>query len=191
MKNIYFTLIASLFLIGCKSGNTKAENAIPDSPAVVGTTPNIVSQPVIDTATKFFKGAWFDIRYPANFVVKPSLISKANNKEGYESVFFTSPDGDVIFYVFSPWWSGKATDISLKAGEKLISKDSADDGLQRTVKSWTIEANDKSYLRSYQEIIMDDHINMVFGIQYKDEAAYNKYKVQYIAFKESLNRYIE
>lgn len=144
-----------------------------------------------DTTTKRFNGAWFDISYPASFTATPSLRS-TTSKEGFESVFFTSPDGEVIFYVFSPQWGGEPTDIDLKKGELLISQDSsANEDLQREVKHWTIEATDKSYRRSYEETIMDQHINWVLGIQYKNEAAYKKYQQQYLAFKKSLLQYAD
>jgi hypothetical protein len=54
---------------------------------------------------KLYKGAWFDIMYPAGFTVRPSIKS-STSAEGYDSVFFASPDGKVEFYISSPQWRG-------------------------------------------------------------------------------------
>jgi hypothetical protein len=141
--------------------------------------------------TKTFSGAWFDIKYPAKFKAKPSLKS-ASSATGCESATFTSPDNSVQFYVFSPQWSGTASDIDLKKNEKMIEQkiDTSGEHREKILKNWTIMANDSSYCRSYQEKANTDlSVNYVIGIKYKDKAAYEKYKKQYLAFKASLIQY--
>ncbi len=140
--------------------------------------------------TKTFKGAWFDIKYPSSFSVNPSLRS-ATDANGYESAFFESPDHLVEFYVFSPQWRGEATDIVLKTSEKLTGTKTETSG-NTTIKWWTIAAKNGSYTRSYQE--KTDNLantNWVIGIKYKNQAAFNKYKKQYLAFKSSLVQYAD
>lgn len=140
--------------------------------------------------TKTFKGAWFDIKYPSAFKVKPSLKS-ATNTNGYESAFFESPDRLVEFYVFSPQWRGEATDIELKTSEKITGDKTETTG-NTTIRWWTIAAKNGSYTRSYQE--KTDNIsntNWIIGIKYKNQAAFNKYKKQYLAFKSSLVQYAD
>lgn len=177
--------IAIIVLTACQLGVNENQDSAKNSIAE-NDTPARAAQVV---KTRLFKGAWFDINYPENFTAEPSLTS-ATNPEGYESAVFTSPDGDVAFYIFSPQWSGEATDIAIRADEKLISKDSVYTPEKRsTIFHWTIEANDKSYRRSYQEVRMDENINWIFGIKYKNEAAYDKYKEQYLAFKNSIIQY--
>lgn len=66
-----------------------------------------------------YKGAWFDIEYPASFKVENSLKSSTSS-EGFDSAFFTSPDGKVQFYIFSPQWSGKPGDIKIQENEKML-----------------------------------------------------------------------
>lgn len=100
--------------------------------------------------TKTFKGAWFDIKYPAPFTAKGSLKSATSDK-GYESAFFESPDHTVEFYVFAPQWSGNPTDISLKNNVKVLSTDTQNTGTQVS-RWWTIVAKNGSYTRSYQEL---------------------------------------
>jgi hypothetical protein len=98
--------------------------------------------------TKTFQGAWFEVKYPQDFKAKGSLDSETS--DGFDSVIFTSPDGTVSFYVYSPQWSGEATDISLQPNEKLAST-KADNTDSKSVEWWTIVANDQTYTRSYQK----------------------------------------
>ncbi len=137
-----------------------------------------------------FKGAWFEVKYPASFTAKPSLKA-ASAVNGYESAFFESPDKLVEFYVFSPQWSGDASDILLKSTEKMTSTKTQTSGHQ-LLKWWTIAAKDGSYTRTYQEK-RDSLANTgwVIGIKYKQQSAFNKYKTQYLAFKSSLVQYAD
>ena len=64
-----------------------------------------------------YKGAWFEIDYPKIFTVKPSIPS--STPDLYDSAYFISPDKKVTFYVFSPQWSGDATDISLNKNTEV------------------------------------------------------------------------
>lgn len=193
MKNWLF-----IFLLAMSCGNNtepqKPADATPDTTVVRLSKDSLAS---LNTALpgepgiKIYKGAWFAISYPEAFTVQPSLPS-ATSSEGNESAFFTSPGGEVSFYVFSPQWSGTPTDIALQPNEKIISRDSSYSQERRSMAiNWTIEANDKTYRRSYQEIKMDENINWIFGIKYKDEAAYNKYKQDYINFKNSIIQYAD
>lgn len=139
---------------------------------------------------KTYNGAWFAINYPSDFTVKPSMKSLTFT-EGFDSAIFTSPDSTVSFYVFSPQWSGKPSEISVRSNE--IMTDSITEGLEEgiTVNEWTIEAKDKSYKRSYQEVIRQDNINWIVGLQYTSDAAYRKYRQQYLNFKNSLMQYAD
>ena len=53
--------------------------------------------------TKTYETSWFSAAYPTSFFVKGSLPS-TTDEEGFDSALFTSPDGEVEFYVFSPQW---------------------------------------------------------------------------------------
>ena len=60
-----------------------------------------------------YKGAWFEIKYPPGFKVKPGQKS-ATRVDGYDSAYFVSPDHNVVFYVFSPQWQGKAREADVE-----------------------------------------------------------------------------
>ena len=148
------------------------------------------------TLTKTYKGAWFDVKIPSNFSIKPSKKSSS----GYESVFFESPDKLVEFYVFSPQSFGKTEDIYVKpAKELLVSKEIKDNGKSPSlfpsiITNYSIKAIDGSYLRTFQEtaeINGDTVVYLITGIKYKSEIEYNKYKQDYINFKKSLIRYAD
>lgn len=152
-------------------------------------TASILLLTSLHAQTKTYKGAWFDISYPASFKAKGS--QKSSSADGYESAVFKSPDQLVEFYVFSPQWSGTPTDIELKTTEKLMSTKSDTTGQQIT-RWWTITAKNNSYIRSYQEKKDESlNVNWVIGIKYKNQQTYTKYKKQYAAFKASLTQYAD
>jgi hypothetical protein len=150
----------------------------------------LMSITVLCAQTKVFKGAWFDIKYPATFTARPSLpVGSAAN--ACESAFFLSPDRLVEFYVFSPQWSGEPSDIALKGTETLASTRTESSGTSIST-WWTITDKAGAYTRSYHEKRDTmSNTNLVFGVKYKDITAYNKYKEQYVAFKASLVQYAD
>jgi hypothetical protein len=138
-----------------------------------------------------FKGAWFEIKYPPNFRVKPSLKS-TTAVNGYDSAFFLSPDQKVEFYVFSPQWSGEPTDIEMIPGqETLISEDFEREG-HKKIRMVTVKDKGGTYLRSWIDIQDTmSHTRLVFGYRYKDQSAYIKYKKEYLLFKSSLQQFAD
>jgi hypothetical protein len=135
-----------------------------------------------------FKGAWFNIDYPPNFTVKPSMTS--SSASGYDSAFFVSPDGLVTFYVYSPQWSGEPKDIEQsKQTEKVISK-STKEGVDRLVREVTIRARNGSYTRSFVDT-KGENTRLVFGIKYANKKAYKKYLSDYKRFKKSLQQFAD
>jgi hypothetical protein len=148
----------------------------------------IVSQ-VIMAQTKTYNGAWFDIKYPSNFLAKGSL--KSSTSDGFESAVFKSPDNLVEFYVFSPQWNGEAIDILLDSKEKLSSSKSQINGNVET-KWWTIISVNGSYSRSYQQKYNESqNKKWIIGIKYKNSSALEKYKKKYALFKSSLKQYAD
>lgn len=137
-----------------------------------------------------YKGAWFDIEYPANFKVENSLKSSTNS-EGFDSAFFTSPDGKVQFYIFSPQWSGKPDDIKIEENEKMLeTKVENKNGI--FINRSTVAAKDGSYFRSYEESSeMEGQINKVFGIKYASKEDLERYREEYLHFKNSLKQYAD
>lgn len=138
-----------------------------------------------------YKGAWFQIKYPPNFTVKPSLKSRTA-VNGYDSAFFASPDQAVEFYIFSPQWNGEPEDIGLEPNkEALVSENFGRDG-KKQLRMVTVKSKAGTYLRSWVDI-QDPMSNTrwAFGIKYKDRAAYNKYKRDYLLFKSSLKQFAD
>jgi hypothetical protein len=133
-----------------------------------------------------FKGAYFEIKYPPGFKARQSLPS--NSFEGqHDSAFFTAADGTVEFYVFSPLWNGKPDDVELnKQTEEIVSEKTEEKGGIKT-RRVTIKAKDNSYLRSFEDTENTNTNNRrVFGIRYRNQDAYSKYRPQYLTFKNSL-----
>jgi hypothetical protein len=145
----------------------------------------------VNAQTKIYAGAWFDIRYPASFSVKPSQPSPS--AEGYESVFFIAPDKSVEFYVFSPQWNGDPKDIALnEATEKMVSSKQQMQGDSTLITWFTIVANNKTYTRTYEKHLNEVlNVHWVIGIKYKSQAAFKKYRTAYLRFKQSLAQFAD
>ena len=143
-----------------------------------------------------YKGAWFEIKYPSDFQVKPGQKS-ATSTAGYDSVSFISPDNNVVFYVFSPQWQGKVreTDIEINPNsEKLIeqnvTKEQDQVGNFKTIRTFTVKAKDNSYVRAIRDETTDT-TRLIWGIKYKSKEFYNKYYNEYLSFKKSLRQFAD
>ena len=136
-----------------------------------------------------YKGAWFEIRYPATFKARPSLASISFDGQ-YDSAVFTAADGSAEFYVFAPQWNGKPTDIELDPGkEDYVSQDEEQKGTIK-VRRVTIKAKDGSYTRAFEDTENTDlNIRRVFGFKYRNRMTYDKYRSQYLTFKRSLQQF--
>lgn len=202
MKKLLYVVFLSSFIISCgqkKSTPTEgtpltdtvsknADTLLPPKQEEKDTTAIPVSE--MGNGISKFAGAWFDIQFPTAFTVKPS--QKSTSSDGYESVFFTSPDQEVEFYIFSPQWSGEPADIAFNAATENKTADVIKKDKGKTLHLFTYEAKDKSYTRSYQESTENDEtVKWVVGIKYKSQAAYEKYKNDYLSFKKSLMQYAD
>ena len=131
------------------------------------------------------------MEYPSDFSPRASIVSESKGDGSFDSALFTSPDGNVQFYVYSPQWCGTATDIALKSNEKETARE-VKKGKKQTVTHWTIADKKWEYTRSYQETRNHkENTCWVIGVQYKDMQAYNKYKKQYLDFKKSLKQFAD
>ncbi|MEQ1515309.1 MAG: hypothetical protein ABL931_02330 [Usitatibacteraceae bacterium] len=147
------------------------------------------AQPEANAAT--YRGAYFEVQYPAKFKAAPLEGTKPRESKG---ATFTSPDGTMTFYLFSPQWAGEAPGIALDASrETEISRKSdagKSSGVAGTYTWTTIAAKDKSYTRTYQDFLASDgSIHWVMGMKYRDDAALQKYKAAYGRFKASLRQF--
>jgi len=138
-----------------------------------------------------YKGAWFDVNYPGNFTVRSSMKSPSSS-EGYDSAFFSSDDGSVEFYVYSPQWTGNPVDIELKPDTEKYAAQKEEKRNGRIVRFVTIKAKDNSYFRSFVDT-KNTEINtrLVFGIKYRSQKDYDRNKELYLKFKGSLKQYAD
>lgn len=133
-----------------------------------------------------FRGAGFQISYPNSF--KTFGSQKSTQSNGLESAFFPSPDNQVEFYIFSAQTMGIANDIAVKPNEKQGPIETQKGGTKQ-IKYWTITAKDASYERTYQETLdANTGEHWIIGLKYKNQAAFNKYKSDYLAFKKSYRK---
>ena len=186
-KGIFPVLLLLLFLSACsKKTEDQEKKSLPQNDSVT-------AKPKTKEAAlsyKKYKGAWFEVEYPFSFKAENSQKS-STSIEGFDSAVFTSADGSVQFYIFSPQWSGEAKDIALKPNEiKADSSSQILNGL--TVKRWTIQAKDGSYFRSYESTSeTESKINKIFGIKYSSQKELDRYRQAYLHFKNSLQQYAD
>ena len=83
-----------ILVVGCQS-QQKQEPV----PSLTPITEKVETQIIPETATRTFRGSWFDIEYPENFTARPTALTT-------DEAYFLSPDGTVEFFVYSPLWSG-------------------------------------------------------------------------------------
>lgn len=141
-------------------------------------------------AVATYKGAYFEIKYPADFKAQPLNASKPSESS---AATFTSPDGAMTFYVFSPQWGGDAPGIALDTTKETETSRKTEKGKSSGVEgtfTWTtIATNDKSYTRTYQDFLANDKsIHWVIGMKFASDAALQKHKAAYAAFKASLRQ---
>jgi hypothetical protein len=102
-----------------------------------------------------------------------------------DSAFFSAPDGSVEFYIFSPLWNGEPKEIEQKATEEIVAQTNEEKAGVK-VRRMTLKAKDGSYTRSFEDRENTKTNNRTtFGIKYKDQAAYDQYKPDYLNFKQS------
>lgn len=136
-----------------------------------------------------YKGAYFDIKYPAVFRVRPS---QRTDGERYDSVFFAAPDKSVEFYVFSPIWNGDPKDIEINAETESYVSQNTEEKSSIKIRRATIRAKDGSYTRSVEDTENTNTNNRtVFGIKYRDQSAYDKYRQTYLTFKKSIKQFAD
>lgn len=179
-----------IFIFSCKKAEKKEINNLEKDTHQQLVDDDPKPQEKATSKYSTYKGAWFDIEYPSDFKVENSLKSSTNS-EGFDSAFFTSPDGKVQFYIFSPQWSGKPEEVKIQENEKLVeSKSENHNGI--FIKRWTVAAKDGSYYKSFEESSeAEGTINKVFGIKYASKKDLEHYRDEYLHFKNSLKQYAD
>ena len=139
-----------------------------------------------DVAT--YRGAWFEVAYPAGFTAAPSLPSPT--APGADSATFTAPDGSVSFYVYAPRWGGIPDDIALDPRTETLDAERVITAGPVMRRWFTIAARDGSYQRSYLTTTDDrGPTSRTIGLRYVSEDALARYEAEYLAFRESLRQF--
>ena len=179
-----------------------------NTPVTTQTQQQTNTKPIQTTTavgSKDYKGVWFKVTYPANFTAE---------QEGPDEASFTSPDSLAQFYVYSPQWSGNPVSYLQALPTETVESDTNTPNVTSSTNSYgtiyskkvtryvTFAAKDGSYKRSFVSITAgyvtspsgvdySSETHMVFGIKYKDQATYDKYLNDYLAFKKSLVQYAD
>ena len=138
------------------------------------------------TQTKFYKGAWFSVRYPASFKAQSEMPSKTGGPGTYDSATFTSPDGTVTFCIYAPKYS---TTIPKELfGDNFVDTEKLREGGITSYSSFYSPKYKRTC--SYMAYRCEETAFLyVIGLRYTTYEAFEKYKKQYDAFKKSLLLY--
>jgi len=145
-----------------------------------------------------YRGSYFEIKYPSNFTSNPK--STLTNSDNNDEASFTSPDGEVEFFVFSPLWAGNPKNyLMIRSSEEVVSEktekvcERPGQYGDKVIRHVTIKNKNGKYYRSYvsiqEQVGTESNLHHVFGIKYKSHLAYKKYHDAYLAFKKSLNQF--
>jgi hypothetical protein len=146
---------------------------------------------VPDRGWTSYRGAWFGVKYPVGFSVKPCETGPRRTGKAPDGASFLSPDRLVEFYIYSPQWSGQPTWPKKRPGEKTVSHRVQRQGT-RTATWVTYVGPSGAGTRSYVDTV-DTGLNtrLVFGFAYRNRTAYNAYRPLYLRFKASLEQYAD
>lgn len=158
-------------------------------------------RPESDAAPKLYQGTWFDISYPGDFTARPlAPVNPTGERKAVETdeAFFRAPDGSAEFYVYSPLWSGEPDYLQIRAEERTLRDEGEESGppdnLQRNRFIITEAANGaagRMILSVRAQIGSGSDTHHVFGFEYRDRAAYERYAQAFEAFKASLRQYAD
>lgn len=140
------------------------------------------------TSWEVYEGAWFTIRHPSDFVPRPSMES--STADGYDSVFFDAPEGEVTFYVHAPQWGGATPDIATDPDTEVMADSTSTVEGPVTTTRTTISARDGSWTRTYQTVYDDRGPSQwTVGWRYSSEAARVRHQADYDEFVASLEQF--
>ena len=143
------------------------------------------------TNWKSYKGAWFEILYPDDFLPSPSLKCK-NHPEGFDSVFFAPLNKRVEFYVWAPLFTGEATDLALDP--KTETQVSYEEKKKKNVLYRTTLIVNKAgtYTRKIIDVTelcdRNKFTRVCFGMKYADQQTLEQFEKVFLKFQKSLVR---
>ncbi|MBF0544066.1 MAG: hypothetical protein HQM08_06525 [Candidatus Riflebacteria bacterium] len=137
---------------------------------------------------KTYKGAWFEVFYPSDFVAKPSLISK-NKLNEFDSISFAPLNQSVEFYVFAPLYGYSPEDIGPRSNENQVSSVEKKKGLIIT-RTTVYSDKEGKYVRTVIDTTDTGPRNTFarhcFGFKYSDKATFEAYNKVFQQFQKSL-----
>lgn len=146
-----------------------------------------------------YVSGFFKVEYPMDFTVYPPN-RRANMSD---EATFVSPDEDVEFYIYSPQWSGRSSYLNRRANEIIESDSNKKIHNKKELKyisiNWrTYKDKHGRYKRAYMHKRVCPYADqasgcttLVFGIKFKNQASYDRYKKEYLRFKKSLEQYAD
>ncbi|MFK7787681.1 MAG: hypothetical protein AB8B56_21345, partial [Crocinitomicaceae bacterium] len=173
-KGVYYIIFA-LMLAACTEASDQIENDISEdqieiqkeeTPAEEATRAkrdsiHTEAQPEAPVQMAKYSATWFQIEYPNDFTPSPTSPTQVYGDDYHfvetEEATFTSPDGTVEFFVFSPQWGGDPKDYLIEQpNEKTVSQseDKSNDDSFPVSHHWvTYEDKEGKYTRAYHSVM--------------------------------------
>lgn len=162
-----------------------------------------------DEKTREYRGAWFSIRYPANFTatgVDPGNLDHDDpgGIRNFDGARFVSPDGRATFYVYSPQWSGESAwlrideeketlagresrPVPYREGDRVIEPNG---GVET---QFVFDGKGGAYTRYvvHTRMTHPSSTDLAFGFRVATDEDRKKYAPAYQAFKASLQQFAD
>lgn len=190
MFRIFLCLLVCLLSFQCKKENTQKEiiQNHADSIQAEGNSNARMRTDGFMVEDDTVQGAWFKVKVPKGFHALPSVHSLTAT-ENYDSYFYSSPDGKVKFYIYSPQWTGNPNDIVFP--NEKIKVETAENNDGSITRTWTLRPNRQNpFIRTFTERKSENSV-LITGFYYKDEAAFNEYKDEFEEFNSSVVQFAD
>jgi hypothetical protein len=185
-KYILLVVLPMILLSSCIGAEEKAENNVEN----LGTVEN-------ESKESKYMGNWFEIIYPSDFIASPTEPLTVWEEISYietDEASFSSPEGEVEFFVFSPQWDGEPKDyLDIRENEELLDEKTSQDEIYLITEKLFKEKSGLYFRKaeSIRETLGDTKLHHVFGIKYKSEEDFEKYEQAYESFKASLVQFAD
>ncbi|NOQ73624.1 MAG: hypothetical protein GQ574_16580 [Crocinitomix sp.] len=204
MKTFILLFTPLFLLISCNSEvNNSLDNELEGQDKITTIVPEVMDSATLeliewDQNYDVYQGNYFSIEYPSNFIaapLEPTVTTESYTFIDSDEATFTSPNGEVEFFVYSPLWGGEPQSyLEQLDNEEITAEKETTDldeiGFERTIKWITYSDKDGQYSRSFVST-KTESTDLVFGIKSINDAAYEKYKEAYLRFKESLTQFAD
>lgn len=128
-----------------------------------------------------FNGGTFVAYFPQTYTAHPHSY---DHNENVRMLTVNPGEENIHFLVYSGPQNETPNDFQVNELFETL-QDEKQDG---NVHWYTIEANDGSYIKTFERTVYNDGEQLIVGLTFDTWDTYNQYKAQYLAFKSSVKK---